>query len=859
MSLLTTDQLAVLALVGSDESYAVSGVPFLVGPDQASPDLQSYPDSLDFLTEYGFAASLAKGLGTDALLSTVNEMSKVQAPLIGKQVNVIDFKNWTLIAEVNAGDRDGNGFGASIFKQTGVDEYLVAMRGTDGTNLKDWNANLDYSVTVWNREKENLFDILFSVQAEGVMPASGTIHFVGQSLGGGLAQYAAYEFVDRLKDPARNAGITYDSTKVTMTTFNSFGGAEGLSRIFKERGGLHADLLVGVQTAHYATANDIVHLLGATKLADGRTVGHLNGEANSYILDFHRPDQSGSTPLADNDAQSYPSLVDAHRIETRFYRGFDIYETDFDSTSRIQKQAYKYLDLGSVQPVAAFFSRLLLGKDAATSTFSAGARVVMGLAAGIALGSPIAVKRLADEIIESGYRAGSYGRFIRFVLNTVNIGAYAIKEVLPSSWVSTLAARVWSGFANLFSISQADKQQAQEGLQVLFAPKGAPIAVAQSASATETDENKMARLELSVGAAIAMERKDQIDVIYSGPKTQRALHEMNAVMHQENFDVVQFSGLLGADGDWQNGLLKYLHDTKIASGATAAATVQLDGALLVAFRGQGERFGEFDLGFKVQTDAALAAFQSDVVQSMLADVHTGAGFTRLAEYEHALADALHDQRYVSIRDLLSKEQRIVAMAAERVLVADRSSDPTLEAFASGAVLNGGTIRERGAKTLVLNLPFAASDAGQQIRITILNDHANVARIITGDDVITPVNGEVVLSVRAGERQKTFSLVLAGDLDIDEDIQISATLLDAAGNAAHDTRIVATLMFDGVDELSDASTIARTIMGDLRPVATGDLDDLGNVISDGTPLSNRQDRLFDSALNDHIVSGGGGDS
>ena len=60
MSILTQDQLAVLALVGSDASYADPKVlfSFPTPPGASGPDLQSYPDSKRKEDEYGFAISL---------------------------------------------------------------------------------------------------------------------------------------------------------------------------------------------------------------------------------------------------------------------------------------------------------------------------------------------------------------------------------------------------------------------------------------------------------------------------------------------------------------------------------------------------------------------------------------------------------------------------------------------------------------------------------------------------------------------------------------------------------------------------------------------------------------------------------
>ena len=46
MSALTAEQLAVIALVGSDASYA-DAAPFRAGSTQSGPNLQSYPETED--------------------------------------------------------------------------------------------------------------------------------------------------------------------------------------------------------------------------------------------------------------------------------------------------------------------------------------------------------------------------------------------------------------------------------------------------------------------------------------------------------------------------------------------------------------------------------------------------------------------------------------------------------------------------------------------------------------------------------------------------------------------------------------------------------------------------------------------
>jgi hypothetical protein len=104
-------------------------------------------------------------------------------------------------------------------------EYLVAMRGTDGPDLKDWLQNVSLSVPAWESYRERLTTVLFE-RLDGVIPATGIVHFTGQSLGGGLAQYAAYEFASELQRRSESNPdvFSYSPSHLTLTTFNAFAG-----------------------------------------------------------------------------------------------------------------------------------------------------------------------------------------------------------------------------------------------------------------------------------------------------------------------------------------------------------------------------------------------------------------------------------------------------------------------------------------------------------------------------------------------------------------------------------------------------------------------------------------------------------
>ncbi|HNP42263.1 MAG TPA: hypothetical protein PKI24_22000, partial [Nitrospira sp.] len=86
----------------------------------------------------------------------------------------------------------------------------------------------------------------------------GTINFTGQSLGGALAQYAAYEYVVEMKKRTE----TYVPSDVTLTTFNGLGALWGLQANIKDEHGdpaFKSDMLAGIGfSAHYVVANDLV-------------------------------------------------------------------------------------------------------------------------------------------------------------------------------------------------------------------------------------------------------------------------------------------------------------------------------------------------------------------------------------------------------------------------------------------------------------------------------------------------------------------------------------------------------------------------------------------------------------------------
>ena len=147
------------------------------------------------------------------------------------------------------------GFGFIAYRKDGATpadtEIIVALRGTDGPNPQDWVANSQYlGWNQWNTTnagRDLVFAFLDSLKPDTDTAFQGKVHFTGQSLGGGLAQYAAYEYV---RDRAGTVGFAgFSKANVTLTTFNGFGGVLGLQQ---NLGNYSSAVLAGIgSNAHF--------------------------------------------------------------------------------------------------------------------------------------------------------------------------------------------------------------------------------------------------------------------------------------------------------------------------------------------------------------------------------------------------------------------------------------------------------------------------------------------------------------------------------------------------------------------------------------------------------------------------------
>lgn len=176
------------------------------------------------------------------------------------------------------------GFLALVYRNPDTKKCIVAFTGTQ-LNFQDAYSDLNLGWQQWSNNKDPLFQFLAALKAD---PELGLeqVDFTGHSLGGALAQYAAYEYAGEAEPGS-----------VTLTTFNALGGAQG---ILQNLGVYDSARLAGVEVNHFRVASDMVSLLGE---------GHVGG--NVRVIDF---------PTSD--------FVAAHRLETSFldpiYAGYQL-------------------------------------------------------------------------------------------------------------------------------------------------------------------------------------------------------------------------------------------------------------------------------------------------------------------------------------------------------------------------------------------------------------------------------------------------------------------------------------------------------------------------------------------------------
>ena len=529
-----SNRVAVLALIASDDSYRSSwqpGDPLQTFPDSRAVDGVSEPDPVPL------QLILAAGI-------THSELGNGGFAIHG----------WNVAGSVTDSQ---TGFGAVVYQNSSNTEAIVAFTGTNGVSpqgLQGWWTDLTLARTQWNAQNSAaVFAAIAGLPGTGGPGSTfdGAIHFAGQSLGGALAQYALFDYADRL-------GNTFSGSRVTLTTYNALGVMDRLSK--DPRFNQVSPRIHEVSTAHFATYNDVIHRLGG---------GLLNGASNTYQLKFTRTIPAYEYVDPEGTLHEFPArevaydVVDAHRIESGFYRGFAKTGWTFDNATRYTPDL---IAAEASRSIADGFGNLLNDRDHFPA--ESVARLVSGIAASLAV-DPAATAELARALLRTmtlQAETSSSEAFWRSAEIAVPL-ALQSANALPVARASLLAVATYALAAASAMDAGEDVVEAMGGMDEyvlealltirLHSPdETADFELAESL----VDESSAAKQTSKAAAALAFVSRTLPDIPADIGEVIYA--ELNAGL--ESFK----------SGDWAVSFLRHVTAAVAASKATSGATME---------------------------------------------------------------------------------------------------------------------------------------------------------------------------------------------------------------------------------------------------------------------------------------------
>ncbi|MEF8761012.1 MAG: calcium-binding protein [Candidatus Accumulibacter sp. UW25] len=784
----------------------------------------------------------------------------------------------------------GTGAKLVIYRNPGTRDVIVAFGGTDGSSLQDWVANTQSAGwNQWTRLKDlpnDLFGKLATLNPNN-------INFTGQSLGGALAQYAAYEYVLQRKIDAELQEKTYTPSNVTLTTFNALGGYWGLDANGKKldgSAGYDPTVLTGIGAAtHYVVANDLVSRLGG---------GHIGANGDVVYLDWSYLDgESKGEPM---------DIVDAHRIETAFYTHLDASASalGLPATNEAGLLGGKFiLDAPGAVKWAGAIGGLL--NDEKLSGPEALFRLIAGIGASSLLGSPSELNTVAQAAFKTQHDAGKMGDITHNILSNTPIGWLAkliffTQPGLAAIGGSLLGATLiqvgetvadWIGGAFRWLGSIEPTLNSTPEIPAAATPDEAALNLTQAfcnvpdAFVNGADKAR-ARL---IAEAIGDDQPVTHLVNMACNEGQCTLSELLWLMEQ----VKSSPRYLGLSPEAQGKLLldvQRAYNEMVLGAANAGAESSTNGnmsnlrmgatggdsELLADVRNDIVRFNQTEFGIALsRINPDYLGTQSSALQfAAIEDFADRKAFTDavLSGLKDVLEDVL---TFVSgsaqAEELRTSNKALIENieeSAQTIILTPDKGNP----FAAGGTPDpndtaSDTVSEGHLQSLTLYLPYAAGEYGQKVRLTLTGTSADAFTLLyQGNRIDIGADGVFELTVKAGEQSIAFGLWEKRDVDQSGSLTLKAQFVDADSNPTHKEHPEVILQLDAVNEDTPPPATEASILGDLAPIdfspAPGvqvRYDDLGNVITDpGRPEAGRADTLYDSAAADLIQSGGGGD-
>jgi Ca2+-binding RTX toxin-like protein len=695
---------------------------------------------------------------------------------------------------------DASGFKYLLFQHEASKELIVAFAGTDGIDYRDWGSNA--LALGWNQWQRNHDRVLSDIGA--FSQHAPAIHFTGQSLGGALAEYAAYQWIERQPVQSRAA----EQARTTLTTFNGLGSEDALRASSASFDTTFLGRLS--QSAAYWVRNDLVARLGG---------GHSGVPV--YQLDHlsyrHKP-----SFLQTRDDQYWDlDLVDAHRIEFGLYSGRRT-RAEFEPSAVYDAAAFQPLEIGMTesQRVSRMSAAIFNGKF--RNDTEAVATIVAGLIGAAQFGNAAEVTRFSREIVRSMKVSGVFAVDDPKSM-ALRDNLYYLAENLP-------IGEVLKAVANL---NQPN----------VYALHAGAIMVALGARYIEPHTFSLPfRQVLNVTHdALNLENPGALPLLFraliqSGVVTRWSDRARKALDGSD----IQLSDIaiatLSADADW-------LYDTQGEILAHAASDVRSNVAepgeqarristhaldLLAWLEEERTRYSELDptyagtLRKQIVDFAALDVAQAlvntrDVLQPVMlphANVFGGGqlDFASYDRYRDAIADAVGDPDYAHTRDLLESALERVDRGGERVAIAALASSNPFDspAFSREDAVVSAPMVEGQTRSFTLFLPYAADVGGQRVSLA-LSGPSSSSFVLASENgpVAAETDGTYSLFVAQGRREIALSIRTRSDVDVDSTLTLSAQLTNDAGTATHQRHDELALVFDATVEPTTNPSVAIT--------------------------------------------------